>query len=175
MVFRSTCNVTRREIAPAVVCTTFQCMSLNFSRNIVPRRFLKDLCGVTCAAHHMSEAAFFFFTLYLLTLIFRPYPRPHSGGHPRHGSRPHTSTLPRTKNGPHPGTHPSAQDQLQSTAIRVLSGRKCDRVSPHNYHPHFVRMAAPPCLSHRAAAPPGSCKQKGAAACRSSKSTTPPR
>jgi hypothetical protein len=36
---------------------------------------------------------------------------------------------------------PPPQDPLQSTAIRVLSGRKCDRVSPHKHHPKFVRMA----------------------------------
>jgi hypothetical protein len=54
---------------------------------------------------------------------------------------------------------PPPQDPLQSTAIRVLSGRKCDRVSPHKHHPKFVRMACNftawfACLTARYQPPP---------------------
>jgi hypothetical protein len=57
------------------------------------------------------------------------------------------------------GTSPPPQDPLQSTAIRVLSGRKCDRVSPHKHHPKFVRMACNftawlVCLTARYQSPP---------------------
>jgi hypothetical protein len=54
---------------------------------------------------------------------------------------------------------PPPQDPLQSTAIRVLSGRKCDRVSPHKHHPKFVRIACNftawlVCLTARYQSPP---------------------
>jgi hypothetical protein len=51
MVFRLAYNVNRQKIYLGFICTTYQYTSLNFGRNIMLRRFLKNLCGVTCAAH----------------------------------------------------------------------------------------------------------------------------
>jgi hypothetical protein len=45
MVFRSAYNVNCRELRLWFVCNTSQCTSLNFGRNVVPRKFLKNLCG----------------------------------------------------------------------------------------------------------------------------------
>jgi hypothetical protein len=52
MVFRLAYNVNRLKICLGFICTTYQYTSLNFGRNTRPRRFLKYLCGVTCAAHY---------------------------------------------------------------------------------------------------------------------------
>jgi hypothetical protein len=46
MVFRSAYGVNRWEIRLGFVSTTFQYMSLNSGRNLVLRRFFKNLCGL---------------------------------------------------------------------------------------------------------------------------------